>query len=104
MKRKLKKAQTGTQIKSTGYKVPVTPKDTTSYGSATDRIKKALEKGKSGFYKTPESVGGRSGNIDPGFTIKPEKIGGKSGNIDPGFSKNPVKKKNGGAIKPKKKK
>lgn len=70
-----------------------TPKDTTSYRKKIDP----------GFYKTPELLGGRSGNIDPEFFIKPERVGGKSGNIDPGFSKNPlIKKKTGGTIKKKK--
>jgi len=121
MKKKLKKYQSRGEVKRKGYMTPVAPKDTTGYGSAADRIRKALEKGDPYFYKTPESVGGRSGNIDPGFSAKPEKVGGTSKNIDPGFSvrpgkvggkstydpgfgAKPVKKKNGGAIKPKKKK
>jgi hypothetical protein len=103
MKKKLKKYQSLGEVKRKGYMTPVAPKDTTAYGSTTDRIKKALDKKDQGFYKTPESVGGRSGNIDPGFTIKPEKIGGKSGNIDPKFNKNPlIKNKKGGVVKKKK--
>jgi hypothetical protein len=103
MKKKLKKYQSQGEVKRKGYMTPVAPKDTTGYGSAADRIRKALEKRDPGFYKTPESVGGKSGNIDPKFAIDPKKVGAKSGDIDPGFNKSVPKKKLGGTNKKKKK-
>jgi hypothetical protein len=114
MKRKLKKYQgkdSGSQVTSTkpigrtGYKVPANPAptDTTGYGKAVDRIK--------GFYVNPEKVGGKSGNIDPGFNVdkNPAFKNMRKGPVnDPGFNmeNNPAfkRKKTGGSIKSKKKK
>jgi hypothetical protein len=98
MKKKvLKKAQSGMEVN----KLKPAPSDTTRIAKPGNKIEKspiAVKKAK-GFYTTPESVGGKSGNIDPAFFKKPEKVGGKSGNIDPGFLKKPPKQKKGGSVK-----